>query len=63
VATRWLTRVYGEGAAERSAADPRQTLGGIAQPEHVAQAVVGLLGMDLVTGQDVVVDAGRSITY
>jgi hypothetical protein len=29
----------------------------------VAQAVVGLLGMDLVTGQDVVVDAGRSLGY
>ncbi|WP_214404933.1 SDR family NAD(P)-dependent oxidoreductase [Pseudonocardia lacus] len=64
VATRWLTRVFDEKAVERASADTRQTpLGRLAQPEHVAQAVVGLLGMDLVTGQDVVVDAGRLTLY
>ena len=64
VATRWLTRVYGEQAAQPNEADLRRVpLGRIAQPADVAQAVVGLLGMDLVTGQDVVVDAGRSLSY
>jgi hypothetical protein len=29
----------------------------------VAQAVMGLLAMDFVTGQDVVVDGGKNITY
>jgi len=30
---------------------------------HVAQAVLGLLGMDLVTGEDVVIDAGTWLRY
>ncbi|MCO1660631.1 SDR family NAD(P)-dependent oxidoreductase [Pseudonocardia humida] len=64
VATRWLTRVFDEAAVERASADTRRTpLGRLARPEHVAQVVVGLLGMDLVTGEDVIVDAGRSILY
>ena len=37
-------------------------LGRTAGPEHVAQAVSGLLAMDLVTGEDIVVDAGRWLT-
>ena len=49
-------------AAER--ARPRlAALQAVAAPEHVAQAVLGLLGMDLVTGEDVVVDAGRWLQY
>ena len=64
VATRWQTGLHGEerfaelAAAERARAPLGRTVG----PEHVAQAVVGLLHMDLVTGEDVVVDAGRWLT-
>ena len=32
-------------------------------PEHVAQAVLGLLAMDNVTGEVVVVDGGLHLTY
>jgi 3-oxoacyl-[acyl-carrier protein] reductase len=66
VTTRWAVGLFGgeealrEAAARASATAPLQA---VAAPEHVAQAVLGLLGMDLVTGQDVVVDAGRSLQY
>lgn len=65
VATRWQTGLHGEegfaalAAAEREHAPLRATPG----PEHVAQAVTGLLAMDLVTGQDIVVDAGKWLLY
>jgi NAD(P)-dependent dehydrogenase (short-subunit alcohol dehydrogenase family) len=65
VATRWQTDPHGEaGFAERARAERetvplRQTSGA----DHVAQAVLGLLGMDLVTGEAVIVDGGRHVTY
>ena len=34
-----------------------------ADPEHVAQAVLGLLAMDLVTGETVILDGGKHVTY
>lgn len=65
VATRWQTGLLGEnGVAAAAAAEREQTpLRRAAGPEHVAQAVLGLLGMELVTGEDVVVDAGKWLRY
>ena len=65
VATRWQTGLHGEEAFERKAAAERETvpLHRTAGPEHVAQAVLGLLGMDLVTGETVILDGGKHITY
>jgi len=65
VATRWFRRPFGEQAAddlEQKRADSTP-LRGVAKPEHVAQAIMGLLGADFVTGQTLVVDGGASINY
>jgi NAD(P)-dependent dehydrogenase (short-subunit alcohol dehydrogenase family) len=65
VATRWQTELHGvTGFAERARAEResvplRQTAG----PEHVAQAVLGVLGMDLVTGEALIVDGGKHTVY
>ncbi|HWM01909.1 MAG TPA: SDR family oxidoreductase [Actinophytocola sp.] len=65
VATRWQTELHGvTGFAERARAEResvplRQTAG----PEHVAQAVLGVLGMDLVTGEALIVDGGKHAVY
>jgi NAD(P)-dependent dehydrogenase (short-subunit alcohol dehydrogenase family) len=65
VATRWQTDLHGvTGFAERARAEResvplRQTSG----PRHVAEAVLGLLGMDMVTGEAVIVDGGKHVTY
>ncbi len=65
VATRWQTDPHGEEAFERKAAAERETvpLHRTAGPEHVAQAVMGLLAMDLVTGETVILDGGKHVTY
>lgn len=65
VATRWQTALHGEEAFARKAAEERETvpLKQTAGPEHVAQAVLGLLSMDLVTGEAVILDGGKHITY
>lgn len=66
VTTRWAAGLFGseeamrEVAARAGATAPLQATAG---PEHVAQVVLGLLGMDLVTGEDVIVDAGRWLQY
>ncbi|MCE6997123.1 SDR family oxidoreductase [Saccharothrix sp. S26] len=65
VATRWQTSLHGEaGFAERARAE-RETvpLRRTATPDHVAQAVLGLLAMDLVTGEAVIVDGGKHVVY
>jgi NAD(P)-dependent dehydrogenase (short-subunit alcohol dehydrogenase family) len=65
VATRWFRRPFGEQAAadlEQKRADATP-LRGVAMPEHVAQAIMGLLAADFVTGQTLIVDGGASITY
>jgi len=65
VATRWQTGLHGvTGFAERARAEResiplRRTSG----PEHVAQAVLGLLAMDQVTGESVILDGGKHVTY
>jgi 3-oxoacyl-[acyl-carrier protein] reductase len=64
VATRWF-RVVDEELAEQQerlfeAATPLRQ---VVTPEHVAQAVMGLLGMDMVTGENLVVDGGVHVIY
>ncbi|MQA08857.1 MAG: SDR family oxidoreductase [Pseudonocardiaceae bacterium] len=65
VATRWQTDLHGEAAfterarAERESVPLRRTAG----PEHVAEAVLGVLGMDLVTGEAIIVDGGKHVVY
>jgi 3-oxoacyl-[acyl-carrier protein] reductase len=65
VATRWFRTRIGEEAAtaleQRSAAVT--PLARVATPEHVSQAVLGLLRMDQVTGENVIVDGGAHILY
>jgi NAD(P)-dependent dehydrogenase (short-subunit alcohol dehydrogenase family) len=65
VATRWQTSLHGEAGFAERAATERQTvpLHRTAEPEHVAQAVLGLLTMDLVTGEAVIVDGGKHVVY
>jgi NAD(P)-dependent dehydrogenase (short-subunit alcohol dehydrogenase family) len=65
VATRWHTDAIGVAAFERKAAAEREVapLARIADAEHVAQAVLGLLTMDLVTGESIILDGGRHVLY
>jgi NAD(P)-dependent dehydrogenase (short-subunit alcohol dehydrogenase family) len=65
VATRWQVDRHGQDAFEEMTERERQVapLAATPQPEDVAAAVVGLLGTDMVTGVDVVVDAGKHLMY
>jgi 3-oxoacyl-[acyl-carrier protein] reductase len=65
VATRWFREGVSVEAAEtlEAAAAERTPLKRVATPEDVAQAVIGFLRMDFVTGQHLVVDGGLSVTY
>jgi len=65
VATRWFRVPFGdEGADAMETASAAQTpLGEVATPDHVAQVVLGLIGMDDVTGEVIVVDGGTHLTY
>ena len=65
VATRWFRQPFGEETAARQeevfgAATP---LKGVATADHVAQAVIGLLAADFVTGETLIVDGGKSLLY
>jgi 3-oxoacyl-[acyl-carrier protein] reductase len=65
VSTRWFRKRFGEEAADAqetsfAAITP---LGAIANPDHVAQAVMALVENDVITGQDLVVDGGKNIGY
>ncbi|MDQ7908158.1 SDR family oxidoreductase [Phytohabitans sp. ZYX-F-186] len=64
-ATRWQPGLHGEEGFARRAAAEREVvpLRRTAEPEHVAQAVVGLLGMDLVTGEALILDGGKHVLY
>ncbi|MCK6065444.1 MULTISPECIES: SDR family NAD(P)-dependent oxidoreductase [Microbacterium] len=64
VSTRWQLDHHGDAfaelaAREREVAPLARTLG----PEDVAQAVLGLVGAEGVTGVDLIVDGGKHITY
>lgn len=65
VATRWFRRSFGEerAAQQEQAVASTTPLQGVATPEHVAQAVMGFLAADFVTGESVVVDGGRYAAY
>lgn len=65
VATRWQTSLHGAaGFTERAEAERRNVpLRRTAEPGHVAQAVLGLLAMDQVTGEAVTVDGGKHVVY
>lgn len=65
VATRWQTNLHGEEGFARRAEREREVvpLRRTAEPEHVAQAVLGLLGMEAVTGETIIVDGGKHVTY
>jgi 3-oxoacyl-[acyl-carrier protein] reductase len=65
VSTRWFRQPFGEeaAAAQESAFAERTPLKAVATPEHVAQAVMGFITSDIVTGQHLVVDGGISVTY
>ena len=65
VATRWQTQLHGEhGFRELARAEREQVpLGHTSGPEHVAETVLGVLGMDMVTGEAVIVDGGKHVTY
>jgi NAD(P)-dependent dehydrogenase (short-subunit alcohol dehydrogenase family) len=65
VATRWHTDVLGAAGFERKVAAERASvpLRRTAEPEHVAQAVLGLLTMDLVTGEAIILDGGKHVVY
>ena len=65
VATRWFRVPFGDQAAADqesriAAATPMQE---VATPGYVAQAVMGFLGSDLVTGEFVLVDGGKHLNY
>jgi 3-oxoacyl-[acyl-carrier protein] reductase len=65
VATRWFRRYAGTAEAQRvaSRAKANTPLARLARPDDIAQAVVGLLQFDFVTGQVLIVDGGRCLTY
>lgn len=64
VATRWFRQVNEELAEAQEevfqAATPLQR---VVTSEHVSQAIMGLLGMDMVTGECVTVDGGVHVLY
>ena len=65
VATRWFREPFGEQAAseQESRVAASTPLREVATADHVAQAVMGFLGSDLVTGEFVLVDGGKHLTY
>jgi NAD(P)-dependent dehydrogenase (short-subunit alcohol dehydrogenase family) len=65
VSTRWFRQHFGEEAANAQEASfaAGTPLGLVAQPEHVADAVMAFVENDAITGQDVVVDGGKNISY
>jgi NAD(P)-dependent dehydrogenase (short-subunit alcohol dehydrogenase family) len=65
VATRWQTDLHGvDGFAERARVERESVpLHRTSGPEHVAQAVLGVLAMDMVTGEAVIVDGGKHVMY
>lgn len=65
VVSRWWRIGKGEEVAEQveAASAAKTPLGRNATPEDVAQAVMAFIDMDMVTGQYLLVDGGRSVTY
>jgi 3-oxoacyl-[acyl-carrier protein] reductase len=65
VVTRWSIIAKGEDYARASQAQTsaRTPLRSCATPEHIAQAVMGIICSEFVTGQDIIVDGGLGVTY
>ena len=65
VSSRWFRQPFGEetAAAQEAAMAKRTPAGFVATPEHISQAVMGLIRSDAVTGQHLVVDGGLSALY
>lgn len=65
VSSRWFRQRFGDDAtvALESSTAESTPLKAVAAPDHVAQAVMAFIENDLLTGQDVVVDGGRMISY
>lgn len=65
VQTRWLERGVGKGATEAEAkrVAAETPLARTAFPEDVANVIVSLIASDFVTGEDIVIDGGKSLTY
>jgi NAD(P)-dependent dehydrogenase (short-subunit alcohol dehydrogenase family) len=65
VSSRWFRQPFGDEAAEaqEAAMAKRTPLKTVATPEQVAQAVLGFIRSDMVTGQHLVVDGGLNVTY
>jgi len=64
IATRWFRVPFGDEATDQQERQVASTtpLQRVTTPQDIAQAVMGFLGSDMVTGQCVVVDGGRSLT-
>jgi NAD(P)-dependent dehydrogenase (short-subunit alcohol dehydrogenase family) len=65
VSSRWFRKRFGDEAAQAqeegfAAGIP---LRAVATPDDVALAVMGFVENDMITGQDLIVDGGRSVNY
>jgi 3-oxoacyl-[acyl-carrier protein] reductase len=65
VASHWVTRLVGDQGAKEvyDTAKAATPLGRTLEPPDVSQIVLSLLAADGVTGETVVIDGGRAITY
>jgi 3-oxoacyl-[acyl-carrier protein] reductase len=65
VSSRWFRKRFGEEAAQEQEAGFAAgiPLGAVATPDDVARAVMGFVENDMITGQDLIVDGGRSVSY
>jgi NAD(P)-dependent dehydrogenase (short-subunit alcohol dehydrogenase family) len=65
VSSRWFRQSFGDdvAAAQEAAMAKRTPLQAVATPEQVAQAVMGFVRSDIVTGQHLVVDGGLNALY
>jgi len=64
VSTRWLRQFDAEAADSQATSISVTTpLNAVATADHVAQAVMAFVENDMLTGQDVVVDGGKNISY
>jgi NAD(P)-dependent dehydrogenase (short-subunit alcohol dehydrogenase family) len=65
VASPWFTHLVGDEAAKDvfDTAKAATPLGRTLEPPDVSQIVLSLLAADGVTGETVVIDGGRAITY
>ena len=65
VQTRWMERGVGKDAsmAEAARVGAETPLGRVAMPEDVGETIANLIESRFVTGQDVLIDGGKSLKY